>query len=296
MPATAPSEIAGAWAAEGRDLVRAASGGLLLGVPLLYTMEVWWTGGRSGPERLLVVLAAAFVPVLALNRTAGFRGVADTTWRDAAVDSVETVGIGLVLSAGLLVLLRQIDGGTPAQAALGKVVYEAVPVCLGIAVAHHVLRGRRDEDDDEDDRRNRDGHGSSPGAVGIDPTVADLGASVIGSVFVGMSIAPTDEVDMIAAAMTPEWTLALVAVSLVACHGVVFVAGFAGEDRRHGQAGVLQHPATETIVCYLVALAAAWVMLWFFQRGEPSSAAGLTEVVVLGFPAAIGGAAGRLAI
>jgi uncharacterized membrane protein len=60
---------------------------------------------------------------------------------------------------------------------------------------------------------------------------------------------------------------------------------------------VLQHPVTETAVCYLIALATAAVMLWFFQRfdaGAPWQQT-LSHVIVLGLPASVGGAAGRLA-
>lgn len=42
-----------AWAAEATDVVRAVSGGLLFGVPLLYTMEVWFTGSHASPAQVL---------------------------------------------------------------------------------------------------------------------------------------------------------------------------------------------------------------------------------------------------
>ena len=61
------------WRAEGTDVVRAVSGGLLFGVPLLYTMEVWWTGTHTEPHQMLVLLTLLALPIFALNRTAGFR-------------------------------------------------------------------------------------------------------------------------------------------------------------------------------------------------------------------------------
>ena len=101
---------------------------------------------------------------------------------------------------------------------------------------------------------------------------------------------------MVASAMSPSWLLVVVAVSLVTSYAIVFVAGFSRQTERHSQTGIFQQPATETILCYLVALAVAVVLLWLFQREVDPPGDLLDRVVVLGFPAAIGGAAGRLAL
>ncbi|MBW3537739.1 MAG: TIGR02587 family membrane protein, partial [Actinobacteria bacterium] len=53
----------GIWADESQDLARGIAGGLLFGVPLLYTMEVWWLGGTTSPPRMLVILGVTLVPV-----------------------------------------------------------------------------------------------------------------------------------------------------------------------------------------------------------------------------------------
>ena len=41
----------GPWATEATDLVRGASGGLLFGIPLIYTMEIWWIGAHTTPAQ-----------------------------------------------------------------------------------------------------------------------------------------------------------------------------------------------------------------------------------------------------
>jgi putative integral membrane protein (TIGR02587 family) len=272
------------------DIVRAVSGGMLFGIPLLYTMEVWWIGSETQPGRMLGILLLTFVPVLLLIRTSGFRTTRDTRWRDALMDSVETVALGLVSVTVLLVLLREITASTPLEEALGKIVYEATPFSIGIALAQHVLRrGRAQGDDDKGrgKRADRDVHG----------TVADIGATAIGSIFVAFNVAPTDEVPMLAAAMPSAWLVGVMAASLVVSYCIVFVAGFADEEHRRTQPGVLQHPVTETVATYLVSLACSAAMLWFFQRlaAEDPLQLSLAHVVVLGLPAAVGGAAGRLA-
>src|SRR5213075_2192744 len=104
--------------------------------------------------QVLAVLALLVIPAFALNKTAGFRGSKDVELDDAIADTIEAVAIGLVVSAVVLVLLREIDLTTPASVALGKVIYEALPFCLGVGLARHVLdpnRVRDDDDGDEDD-------------------------------------------------------------------------------------------------------------------------------------------------
>lgn len=282
------------WREELTGLVRAASGGLLFGVPLLYTMEVWWTGRHTEPRQMLLVLGLLVLPLLALNRTTGFRESRQVGLRDAVVDTVEALAVGVVMSTVVLVLLRELTFDTSLRPGLGVVVYEAVPFCLGVGVARHFLHGDRNDPDDDDDGGDEPAEGG--GTARLHPTLADLGATVVGATFVSLNIAPTDEVPMIAAALDPPWLLAMLAMSLVSSYAIVFAAGFTSQDRRHAQEGLFQRPVTETVVSYLVALLTSAVLLWLFQRDVTPLDDFLVRVLVLGFPAAIGGAAGRLAI
>jgi len=272
--------------------VRAVSGGLLFGVPLLYTMEVWWTGSHTTPPQMVAIVGLLAVPVLVLNQTAGFRKGPDVRVRDALADTAETVAIGIVVTSVVLVLLQEVTIGTPARLALGKVLYESIPFCLGVSVARHFLHGGRSSADDADGEATR----ARATDGGWRPTLADLGATTIGAVFIALSIAPTDEVPMIASSLAPEWVLALMAASVLGSYAIVFAAGFSGQDERAAHEGPFQGPLTETVVSYLIALVTAAVLLWAFQRGLQPWQDLLTRVVVLGFPAAIGGAAGRLAV
>ena len=279
------------WAAEGTDLVRAVSGGLLFGIPLLYTMEVWWVGTFTEPSRVFAVLLVTFIPVWFLNRTSGFRSGRDVRSSDAIIDSIETVALG-ILSAGLfLVLLKEISFSTPLAEAVGKISFEAMPFGIGIALAQHFLRhGRTDNDDSGGSaRKSKDDR--------MHATVADLGATLIGAIFIAFNIAPTDEVPMIANALGPFSLLAVMLVSLAVSFCIVFVAGFSDQERRRNQVGLFQHPISETVACYLVALISAGVMLWYFQRLDASAPwqETLSHIIVLGLPASVGGAAGRLA-
>jgi putative integral membrane protein (TIGR02587 family) len=268
------------------NVVRAASGGLLFGVPLLYTMEVWWTGTHTTPTQMLTVLAVLALPVLVLNKTAGFRAARDVRVRDAIADTVEAIAVGLVVTTVVLMLLHEITVDTPLRTALGKVVYECVPFCLGVGLARHFLHGVRSGPEDEETSDDSK----------LSPTLADLGATILGAAFISLSIAPTDEVPMISSSMTPTSLLVLMAASLATSYAIVFAAGFSGQDDRHTDEGAFQRPLAETLVSYLVALVVSALLLWLFQRGDAPWSDLLTRVVVLGFPAAVGGAAGRLAV
>jgi putative integral membrane protein (TIGR02587 family) len=294
---------AGSWSGELVNIVRAASGGLLFGIPLLYTIEVTWIGQHTSPMQALMVLAASLSLLTVLNRTAGFRAHADRTIRDSAMDAVEGVSLAIVLVIGVQVLLGEVDRSTPLLVLLGMTAYDALAVCVGIGIAAHLLGGRDDEDQGDGDGRAR-GEDQSRGrrqrdaeqrSTPLNATVADLGASLIGAVFVSLSIAPTDEVPHISASRSPMWLLAIIAASLLTAYAIVFVAGFSGQIERRTAPGLLQHPVIETLAAYVVALLAAAAMLWMFQRQAAANVT-LTHVIVLGFPAAIGGAAGRLAI
>ena len=290
----------GPWAEEADELIRGFAGGMLIGTPLLYTMEVWWVGSATPPGRVLLSLAVAFVLVFGLTLVDGFRleeepgrsgPVSRSEGRSgpaaALFDGVVSFGIGIVSVTAILLLIREIDGETPLLDALGKIGYEAIPFCLGVAVASSILaRGRDGDGGNEDEIRHRH------------PTLADLGATAIGAVFFAFNIAPTDEIRLVAAAATPLSLIAAIAVSLLISYAIVFEAGFGGETKRHHQEGVLQHPATETMVAYVIALVVAAFLLWFFGNldfSEPWTVS-LERILVLGLPAAIGGAAGRLVV
>ncbi|CAN5291037.1 hypothetical protein BH20ACT9_BH20ACT9_17100 [soil metagenome] len=110
------------WVHELRDALRGVCGGMLFGVPLLYTQEVWYVGSYTRAPRLLGVLLLALVPTLFLAHTAGFRSSKDVRYRDAAKDSVEALALSLVCAGGVLLLLRQVTTQTPLGPALGRVV------------------------------------------------------------------------------------------------------------------------------------------------------------------------------
>lgn len=282
---------ASGWTIEIGDLLRGAAGGFLFGVPLLFTLEVWSIGSAASPGAMALALALTFVPVTLLVHTAGFRRSVEVRFSAVLSDAAEAVALGVVVVSGILVLLGEITVRTPLVDAVGKIVYEAAPFALGAAVASHVLN--RSPDATEGGPRRR-----SSGRLGVHGTVADLGSTLIGALFVGFNIAPTEEIQRLAAGASPLQLLAVMAASVLITYIIVFQAGFGDQETRRQQQGILQHPGSETAAAYLVALVASAAMLLFFRTVQPGDPWPLTvsHVVLLGLPAAIGGAAGRLAL
>lgn len=281
------------WQQELAELVRGMSGGFLFGIPLLYTMEVWWIGSYLAPGLMLVILAITFGIVFLLNRTDGFRQLSPNQPWQAAMDSVEALAIGVLSVLFLLLLLRQITAQTPLNEALGKVILESVPFAIGVALARSIMQGAREGGDDGASEQQ-----TNPAQPNYNATLSDIGATLIGAIFIAFNIAPTDEVPMLAAATSPVWLLAIMAASLLISYGIVFAAGFTAQQRRLQAEGIFQQPLVETVLTYLLALGAAAAMLWFFQRlsfDDPWTS-WLAQTIVLGLPAAVGGAAGRLAV
>ena len=281
----------GEWSEAIDDALRGVAGGLLFGVPLLFTMEVWWLGQTSTSGHALAALLFTMVPVTLLIGVIGFRRRPDVTITEIVVDVVTAVGLGILVVAFVLVILQRITLRTPLANAVQMVVFEAAPFALGAAVAGEVFARKNDR---SEGKNSDDASASGPSG---NATIADLAATAMGAAFIALSIAPTEEVPMLFTSIEQPWLVVLIAAALVVTYLIVFSAGFGNQDARHRQEGLLQRPMTETAFAYLVSLGVSAVLLWFFRNlslHDPVNA--LAEAVVLSFPASIGGAAGRLAV
>jgi uncharacterized membrane protein len=94
-------------------------------------MEVWWAGFITHPLRLLIYVLATFTLLLGYNRYAGLRRSASPA--EVAIDSVEEMGLGLVIAAVVLWLLGQITADMTLNEMVGKIIAEAMTVAIGIS-------------------------------------------------------------------------------------------------------------------------------------------------------------------
>ncbi|HEV2127047.1 MAG TPA: TIGR02587 family membrane protein [Thermomicrobiales bacterium] len=271
-----------AWSREINAYTRAISGAYIFGVPLLFTMEMWWIGEYIDRSKLLMAVGLAFAANFGLSWVSGFRR--DSSLFASVEEAIEAVAVGTITASAMLLVLNRIALGDPIESVAGMILVQAVPLSIGASVANEVF-GR------PGNRRGKSGHQHLSAGKEL---LSDVGATMIGGVFIGFSIAPTEEVPMLAAALDYPHLLALVAFSLGVSYIIVFASGF---DRPHPE-GVFQQPITETALAYVVSVVVALVVLYLFDRitfGQPLQSIA-QQALVLAVPTTVGGAAGRLVV
>ncbi|QCR22361.1 TIGR02587 family membrane protein [Pontibacter sp. SGAir0037] len=262
-----------------KEYARGIVGGLIFSFPMLYTMEVWWAGFIAGPFHFVALVPVTFFLLLGYNRYAGMRP--GSSWRSIFVDSIEEMGIGLVLSFFLLFLLKRIEfQGMGLEEIMGKVVIEAMFASIGVSVGTAQLGS----DSGNEEKENRKG------------MQAMLSLALCGAILVGGNVAPTEEIVMLAMEARPVEMLAMVLCSLLLSSVVVYFSDFRG-SAREAPRDMAFFVTLDACLSYLVALLSSAFVLWFFGRFESVSfEVAFAQCVVLGFIASLGASAGRLLI
>jgi len=273
------------WRVELDAVLRAVGGSLLFGVPLLFTMEMWWIGDSMPRPQLVGLLLLALAMSSLLARLGGFRDDRRSVREDIA-EGVECLAIGIVVAALVLLALGRITADTSLHGVLGMIGVQCIPLALGAVVANLVF--------DPDSSRTGTSTDSPRSEL-----LNDVAATAAGALFLGFAIAPTEEVPMLSAGLDTTSVVAVVLLTLVASYVIVFASGFDPAHRNRGErGGAFQHPVTETVMTYVVSLVVAAVLLVGFGQldADDSMRSALVHVLVLGVPAAIGGAAGRVVV
>lgn len=281
------------------EIVRGAAGGFLFGIPLLYTFEVWQIGSYIKPYLMLSILAVTYLIVFFFNRIEGFRRRKRTTLSDVTLESIEALAIAITCATLILFLLQRINFNTSLEEALGKITFESVPFALGVALSRLILSEDESKNFSNPSRKPQDFMDKKLQKVkGVNETLSDLGGTITGAIIIAFSIAPTDEVTELGVAASPPWLIAIIAASLLLSYLIVFAAGFTNQKQRQQQQGIFQTPESETVFSYLISLLASVLMLLFFQKVSFADPwfLWMRYTIILGLPATIGGAAGRLAI
>ncbi len=258
-----------------RPLVRGLCGGFLFSVPIIYTMEMWWLGFALDRHRLLVFLLIALPLLFGLAHYAGFsrrRGLVND-----GLDTAAALAVGFVTAGFLLTLFGVLHWNAAPQGAVGMVTLQAIPGAMGALLARRQLAGGGGETDED---------GAS--------YVGELFLMAAGALFLGLNVAPTEEMVLIAYKATPLHALGLIAVSIILLHLIVFRAGFAGQEEADHPLKAFLH---FTLPGYAIALGVSLFILFVFGRTDGHWLPGVVQnVIVLGFPAAIGAAAARLLV
>lgn len=259
-----------------RDYIRAAGGGLIIGMPLLFTMEVWFHGFILPWWKLLLLLGVAYAVVLGYNAIAGFRQ--ERTLGELVVDSTSTFGLGIVVAFVALLVLGRIDETTSLRDAAGKVGLEAIPIAFGASLAQAQLGGQQTR---------------ASSAIGPFERLL-IGAG--GALLFALNVAPTEEPVMLGIEASPLLLLVVIGTTLVVTFALVFFADFGGRRRAKGERP-LEHPWSETVTAYAASLAVALLLLWAFGRTEGASVQAVVGMtVMLAIVASVGAAVARLIV
>lgn len=263
-------------------IARGLAGALLFALPMLMTMEMWSLGLYISHARLLL-LCVLNVPLLwMLAKRIGFEKT--TTWIEALRDAVIAYGLGIAVSAAILLMLGVIEDQSNISTIVAKVSLQAVPASIGALLGRSQL-GLHSEAQGKQD-------GEYEGETGY---LHELFMMIVGALFLSLNVAPTDEMVLIAYKVSPLHTLCIALVSIILMHGFVYALHFKGS---HSLLEGMQwwHSFIRfSMPGYVLAIIVSIYALWTFERLDHTSLPQiLTAAVILGLPASIGAAAARL--
>jgi putative integral membrane protein (TIGR02587 family) len=254
---------------------RAFAGALIFALPMLMTMELWWMGFYIQPFRLALLLALTVPLLVGLSWLRGFEPT--TTWRENLLDALIAIAVGTIAAAITLYVFGLISFDTSFREAIGKISLQAVPGSMGASLARSQLGGTGEQ-------RERDL--SYP---------AILFMMTAGALFLGLNVAPTEEVIALAYSMDAERLILLVLISLAVMHAFVYVVGFRNTPELVPGSTFVGRFVQFTLAGYAIVVLLSLYLLWTFGRTDATSvAATLNACIVLGFPSALGAAASRL--
>jgi putative integral membrane protein (TIGR02587 family) len=257
-------------------------------------MEVWWAGLTTHPWRVLVYVLATFVLLLGYNRYVGLRR--DASFAEVAIDSVEELGLGLVIAALALWLLGRVTFDMTLTEAMGQIVIEAMTVAIGVSVGTAQLGGG--EDATEDTGVSTDQASDSPATTesptSVEGFASQLVIAICGAMLVGANIAPTEEIVMIAVEISTWRLLGLALISMALGALILFYSNFTGAQK-YVPAREASNILIGIVINYAVALLSSAAILWFFGRFDGvAPIICIAETIVLGVAATLGASAGRL--
>src|SRR5690554_1066711 len=205
---------------------------------MVYTMEVWWMGFIAPPGYLLIYVLVTYLLLLGYNRYAGMKQ--DSSFSEICWESVEEIGIAFIASFLFLLLIDRIGFGMSLDEIAGKVIVESMIVAIGISVGTAEMggdNGEGEQSNDEDEQPNEDSNNSVKDAADKNASEQDdffikrIILAVCGSVLVASSVAPTDEIMMIALSTDEIQLLLMILASMLITAITVYISDFKGASK-----------------------------------------------------------------
>lgn len=239
-------------------------------------MELWEHGATIPTRHLLASMLTTFAILVLFNRTVGSHP--EASWSDVIMESIEEMGLGFVTSAVVLHLIGRISLRMPLPEMIGKVTAEALVTSIGVSIGTMQF---------------------GPSATKTNgnrevPILGQVAIAFCGAIFIAASIAPTEEVLLIAVESSPTKAFRMLVAALVLS---AVILGFSelrkSKDFRPQCAipRVLFGP----VVTVGISLVTATLFLWFFNHlTDKPFEVNLRQIVTLSVPAALGASAGRI--
>jgi putative integral membrane protein (TIGR02587 family) len=258
---------------------RGLMGGMLLGVPVLMTMEVWSEGFFVPSWRLVLLYALNYGVLFVLQHFSGLHH--RKTVAGQARAALVALGIGIVASAITLLALGVLTRELVLRDLVGKLLLESIPVSIGASVAmsefgeeHEVAKKRQQE-------------------AGYWGSIA---LAIAGASLFGFGIAAVEEPLMVSMQLSWHQAILLMLVSLLQVHVTVYVVDF--KEKNKSRPHNLSTFLSDALSTYAVAVAVGAYYLWTF--GNVNLHTGLIPatylLVTVGFVTSFGAAAGELLI
>ena len=242
-------------------------------------MEVWWSGFLMSSIRILVLLVFTVLILLAYNTFAGVRS--DETFWGVLIDSIEELGIGLLVATGVLFTLGRIELGDAPREILGKIVIEAMLVAIGVSIGTAQLGGG------DDDSGGIEGKDRKPQSI-----LSRLSMAACGAVIVVSNIAPTEEIVVLGLECDARHLLLMVLLSLALASTALSFSKLMGPS---GEAPLWFRYGLGTSMAYAVTLLISALILWLFGRFDGRDYQECLDLtVVLALPGSIGASIGSL--
>lgn len=278
MPQRSPARaVAAPGLAEfAAGLGRAFGGSLIFALPILMTMEMWQLGFTMHPLRMALMLVLTLPLLVRLSRYAGFRETGSLA--DDVADALVAMAVAFVAFLVVLFFLGEIRPDMPLREIIGKATVQMVPGAIGAMLAQNQLGG-----------------GDAPRRQPKASYFGELFLMIVGALFLAFSVAPTEEVVLIAYRLGIAGELALAAFTIALMHGFVYAFEFGGTERPAPGERFLDVFLRYTVAGYAVVFLVSLYLLWTFGRTDGVGAEEIiSTAIVLSFPGAIGAAVARL--
>lgn len=199
---------------EARDWGRGfVAGFLVIAGTFYYTMEAWWLGWTLPLDHLLIYMVLGLLVVLLIARHIGFKKEHEQqtslSGSAIAVEFTETIAQGFVATFILLFILGIIEWGNDPITVVRLGMLEVVPFGFGAAAANRLFKEVEDSLETE---------------VKFPQNVAIFS---LGAIFLVATVAPTGEMELIAAHTTWLREGALIVAALV----TVYFASMSWDSR-----------------------------------------------------------------